>query len=188
MWASYIFLTYFCFSENVGFILTATLSCLFFSLHSLTRCVNTPLIFPSVIPTGKFTPSSLSLVKVVKYQWRFQNLHMIMSFTDLIFFNGSHNFLSISWNLLSSYYVCMCSVIHSCPTLCDPMDYSPSGSSVRGIFQARTLEWVAISFSTSIMYQELSYVLGCQKWAEKPSPFCHSAHSLGQCIRKPVNN
>lgn len=83
-----IFLTYFCFSENVGFILTATLSCLFFSLHSLTRCVNTPLIFPSVIPTGKLTPSSLSLVKVVKYQWRFQNLHMIRSFTDLIFFNG----------------------------------------------------------------------------------------------------
>ena len=34
-----------------------------------------------------------------------------------------------------------------CPTLCDPMDYSPPGSSVHGIFQARILEWVAISFS-----------------------------------------
>ena len=34
-----------------------------------------------------------------------------------------------------------------CPTLCDPMDCSPPGSSVRGIFQARVLEWVAISFS-----------------------------------------
>ena len=31
----------------------------------------------------------------------------------------------------------------SCPTLCDPMDYSPPGSSVHGIFQARILEWVA---------------------------------------------
>ena len=31
------------------------------------------------------------------------------------------------------------------PTLCDPMDYSPPGSSVHGIFQARILEWVAIS-------------------------------------------
>ena len=36
-------------------------------------------------------------------------------------------------------------VAKSCPTLCDPMDYSPPGSSVRGIFQARTLEWIAIS-------------------------------------------
>ena len=35
----------------------------------------------------------------------------------------------------------------SCPTLCDPTDCSPPGSSVRGIFQARVLEWVAISFS-----------------------------------------
>ena len=38
-------------------------------------------------------------------------------------------------------------VAQSCPTLCDPMDYSPPGSSVHGIFQARTLEWVTISFS-----------------------------------------
>ena len=35
----------------------------------------------------------------------------------------------------------------SCPTLFDPMDYSLSGSSVHGIFQARVLEWIAISFS-----------------------------------------
>ena len=38
-------------------------------------------------------------------------------------------------------------VAQSCPTLCDPMDCSLQGSSVRGIFQARVLEWVAISFS-----------------------------------------
>ena len=35
-------------------------------------------------------------------------------------------------------------VAKSCPTLCDLMDYSPQGSSVHGILQARTLEWVAI--------------------------------------------
>ena len=34
-----------------------------------------------------------------------------------------------------------------CLTLCDPMDCSPPGSSVHGISQARTLEWIAISFS-----------------------------------------
>ena len=38
-------------------------------------------------------------------------------------------------------------VTQSCPTLCDPMDYSLPGSLVHGIFQARVLEWVAISFS-----------------------------------------
>ena len=36
-------------------------------------------------------------------------------------------------------------VAQSCPTLCDPMDYSPPGYSVHGVFQARILEWVAIS-------------------------------------------
>ena len=38
-------------------------------------------------------------------------------------------------------------VAQSCPTLSDPMDCSPPGSSVHGIFQARVLEWVAIAFS-----------------------------------------
>ena len=51
--------------------------------------------------------------------------------------------------------VCVCIYIHthiwvlsqSCLTLCDPLDYSPPGSSVHGIFQARILEWAAISSS-----------------------------------------
>ena len=41
-----------------------------------------------------------------------------------------------------------CSVAQSCPALCDPMDYGPPGSSTDGIFQARILEWAAISSST----------------------------------------
>ena len=40
-------------------------------------------------------------------------------------------------------------VAQSCLTLQDPMDYSPPGSSVHGIFQARVLEWAAIAFSDS---------------------------------------
>ena len=39
--------------------------------------------------------------------------------------------------------------LQSCPTLCDPRDGSPPGSPVPGILQARTLEWVAISFSNA---------------------------------------
>ena len=38
-------------------------------------------------------------------------------------------------------------LLQLCPTLCDPIDSSPPGSPVPGILQARTLEWVAISFS-----------------------------------------
>ena len=41
-------------------------------------------------------------------------------------------------------------VAQSCPTLCNPVDYSLPGSSVHGILQARVLEWVAISFSIRI--------------------------------------
>ena len=39
--------------------------------------------------------------------------------------------------------------LQSCPTLCDPIDGSPPGFPVPGILQARTLEWVAISFSNT---------------------------------------
>ena len=46
-------------------------------------------------------------------------------------------------------------VIQSCPTLCDSIDYSPPGSSIHGIFQARVLEWVAISFSRDLLHPEI---------------------------------
>ena len=39
--------------------------------------------------------------------------------------------------------------LQSCPTLCDLIDSSPPGSAIPGILQARTLEWVAISFSNA---------------------------------------
>ena len=39
--------------------------------------------------------------------------------------------------------------LQSCPTLCGPIDHSPTGSPIPGILQARSLEWVAISFSNA---------------------------------------
>ena len=60
---------------------------------------------------------------------------------------------SIGWRILSiSLLVCAAAtamLLQSCPTLCDPIDGSPPGSPVPGILQARTLEWVAISFSNA---------------------------------------
>ena len=53
---------------------------------------------------------------------------------------GLHDLLFLTWRSDSE-------VAQSCPTLCNPMDCSLPGSSVHGIFQARVLEWVAISFS-----------------------------------------
>ena len=45
-------------------------------------------------------------------------------------------------------------LLQSCPTLCDPIDSCPPGSPVPGILQARTLEWVAISFSNAWRWKE----------------------------------
>ena len=54
--------------------------------------------------------------------------------------------IPILFSLLCAYFVCVCvKLLQSCPSLCDPMDCSPPGSSVHGILQARILEWVAIS-------------------------------------------
>ena len=49
-------------------------------------------------------------------------------------------------------------VAQSCPTLSDPMDCSPPGSFIHGIFQARVLEWGAIAFSYYIIYVIIIYV------------------------------
>ena len=52
--------------------------------------------------------------------------------------------------------------LQSCPTLCDPIESSPPGSPVPGILQARTLEWVAISFSHRRIYKGKNMLtLGC---------------------------
>ena len=53
-------------------------------------------------------------------------------------------------------------VPQSCPTVCDPMDCSLPGSSIRGLFQARVLEWGAIAFSR-IQYEETT-IQGCRAW------------------------
>ena len=55
--------------------------------------------------------------------------------------------------------------LQSCPTLCDPIDGSAPGSPVPGVLQARTLEWVAISFSTSALYvHKISLLLKLRGW------------------------
>ena len=58
-------------------------------------------------------------------------------------------FLNILLTVASPTATATAKSLQSCPTLCDPIDVSPWGSPVPGILQARSLEWVAISFSNA---------------------------------------
>ena len=65
------------------------------------------------------------------------------------------------WSVLLSAAAAVAKSLQSCPTLCDPMDCSLPGFSVHGILQARTLEWVAISFSKKVLLSHFSHVRLC---------------------------
>ena len=71
----------------------------------------------------------------------------------LSFLNVEFSLLNVEFSLsLRQSLVTFClyaKLLQLCPTLCDPIDGSPPGSAVPGILQARTLEWVAISFSNA---------------------------------------
>ena len=77
-----------------------------------------------------------------------------MNLENFMLSESSYKRLHIIWFYL---YTCLeesnsaaaAKSLQSCPTLCDPIDGSPPGSPIPGILQARTLEWVAISFSNA---------------------------------------
>ena len=77
--------------------------------------------------------------------------------------------LAASWVLLlfihgPTWHACMNAMsLQSCPTLCDPMDSSPPGSSVHRILQARILEWVAISLAASRKFQVIPHSISVQR-------------------------
>ena len=65
--------------------------------------------------------------------------------------------------------------IQSCPTLCGPIDGNPPGSPVPGILQARTLEWVAISFSNAGKWKIKVKLLSCVWLLPTPWTAAHQA-------------
>ena len=69
-------------------------------------------------------------------------------------------------------------VAQSCPALCDPMDHNLAGSSVHGIFQAKVLEWVAISFSRGSSWPGI----------ESRSPALWAAALLSEPLGRPLNS
>ena len=89
-----------------------------------------------------------------KFTWKFKNLEMSKKLWKGT--KSGHYQLLISGlnykpsEIKTEWYwpaAAAAKSLHSCPTLCDPIDGSPPGSPIPGILQARTLEWVAISFS-----------------------------------------
>ena len=65
--------------------------------------------------------------------------------------------------------------LQSCPTLCDPINSSPPGSAVPGVLQARTLEWVAISFCNAWKWKVKVKSLSCVRLLVTPWTAAHQA-------------
>ena len=77
----------------------------------------------------------------------------------------------ITWMvILWSVAAAAAKLLQSCPTLCDRLDGSPPSSSVPGILQARTLEWVAISFSNAWKWKWSRSVLSDSSWPHGLQP------------------
>ena len=74
---------------------------------------------------------------------------MILYMHDLILFPQLPNQVTTFNFSIFTHAATAAKSLQFCPTLCDPIDGSPLGFSVPGILQARTLEWVAISFSNA---------------------------------------
>ena len=122
--------------------------------------------------------------KTVRSFWEWRNLKIILN----IF--GSTSFrLHFETQIRCLWYLKQCKhgvaaaatkSLQLCPTLCDPIDSSPPGSPVPGILQARTLEWVAISFSNAWKWKVKGKSLSHVQLLVTPSTVAHQApHSMG---------
>ena len=83
----------------------------------------------------------LSIARVLCERPHYLWLLLGVSTAHVVAFGLGYSFIKLHFATAKS--------LQSCPTLCDPIDGSPPGSPVPGILQARTLEWVAISFSNA---------------------------------------
>ena len=101
--------------------------------------------------------SAMKKNKAMIYKNLKKNIH-VWTHTHMYIFSSSDSYIYM-------YTAAAAKSLQSCPTLCDPIDGSPPGSPIPGILQARTLEWVAISFSNICIciYLKLSQFAEHQK-------------------------
>ena len=130
---------------------------------------------PGFIGTQNRLPLLWGTVQLVTWSWSqypftilkmLEPLRIILNLLCLCFINGTmkpgwqyiclHSVTTCFKHTIETYHsekkmplkiLCVCVCTESCLTNCDPVDCSPAGSSANGIFQARLLEWVAISYS-----------------------------------------
>ena len=102
-------------------------------------------------------------------------------YVEYLFIYISGNSLNIFfWNYWTYFHYHVSSPaaaksLQSCLTLCDPIDGSPPGSPIPGILQARTLEWVAISFSSAWKWKVKVKSLSCVRLFVTPWTAAHQA-------------
>ena len=104
---------------------------------------------------------------------------------------SQYDVTKLFWMKLKTTKCCCCccaaTSLQSCPTLCDPRDGSPPGSPVPGILQARTLEWVAISFSNAWKWKVKVKSLSHVQLLATPWTAAHQAPLLQPSYRKRLN-
>ena len=128
------------------------------------RC--TPGLKPSP-PVTELKMQQSSLWQMYYKEWFLKlNLHCFpRSFSTLVF--SAQTSRPVAWCFLFetrpliSYAAAAAKSLQSCPTLCNPIDGSPPGCPVSGILQARTLEWVVISFSKAWKWKVKVKSLSC---------------------------
>ena len=107
--------------------------------------------FASYSP-GKQTTISKSQQEQEKAEADLQRCEILQLSYKIHYFQRSKDYwenICREQNILKWHAAAAAKLLQLCPTLCDPIDHSPPGSPVPGILKARTLEWVAISFSNA---------------------------------------
>ena len=95
--------------------------------------VGAHIFLQGIIPTQGLNPGLLHCRQILYHLSQQRSMYVVLCFLSQCQIN----------------YTAAAKSIQSCPTLCNPMDCSLPGFSVRGILQARTVEWVAISLSNA---------------------------------------
>ena len=134
------FFALFCFFINWRFVVTLCEACLltpFSQQHLLTLCLCHILV---ILPKFQTLHQKKKKKRLLAY-WR---LRLWLAYLTIKYFHKACKFFRC--NAIAQLMDYAAKSLQSCPTLCNPIDGSPPGSAVPGILQARTLEWVAISF------------------------------------------
>ena len=102
--------------------------------------------------------------------WQADSLPLSHQGSPLCYFENNQTYLGIRF----MWTAAAAKSLQSCPTLCDPIDSSPPGSPVLGILQARTLEWVAISFSKAWKWKVKGKSGSCSVVSDSYDPMDYS--------------